>query len=301
MANPGTIEDTEWNGIQDTIAKVLGAPDASTVNLGYNAANLITSAQVSNNAKIYKEEWNTLRADVNVAFTHQTGSNSALVTKTGSDIIYSSDFTLIANAISTANTNRQTVDAGTQLTSLAGPSYSTTSAWSTRVTYNGTINFGTNAKFRGFWNGGGYVTFSASRAGGSSTTQNTSWTNLLAAMGTIKLTAYSMSQVGSTQAGTFANSGNLGVYGGNLPTGWVFSITDADANYTSNYYQVYLSFNTANPLTATIMYIAAAVEDVHAPIGSGPDYVDGTTALNCNIYYPFANSATTSVDSSTVS
>jgi hypothetical protein len=34
MANPGIIENEDWNAIQTTIARVLGTPDGSTLDLG---------------------------------------------------------------------------------------------------------------------------------------------------------------------------------------------------------------------------------------------------------------------------
>jgi hypothetical protein len=154
MANPGKIENEDWNAIQTTIARVLGTPDASTVDLGYNIPGSITSVQVVDNAKIFGADWNTLRTDVNIAIRNQTGSTTALVTKGQNDIIYSSDFTLLSGFIATANTNRMNVSDG-ELVFQNGPDGSFSGTWASSTVLEGRINFGSNARFRGFWNAGG--------------------------------------------------------------------------------------------------------------------------------------------------
>lgn len=284
----------DWNTIQATIAKVLGAPDATTVDLGYNSAGSITSSQVAQDSKIYKEEWNTLRADVNIAYTHQTGADSALGTKSGTDIVYASDFTLIASGVSTANTNRLTLGSS-QATYQAGPNFSEVATWGSRSYIDGTITWADNAAFRGFWNGGGYVTFNASRTGGAVNDQNTGWSNLLTNMGTIKLSARSMVQTGQSWDGTFYNDATLGVYGSGIGTGvQVFKVNDQDTNYTANYYNIAIAFDDADKFAAKIMYFTVECVDSHAAGGTailGPDAVDGTLAMNCGVYYPFSNSA----------
>jgi hypothetical protein len=296
MANPGIIEDTEWNAIQTTIARVLGTPDATTLDLGYNIPGSITSAQVANNAKIFGADWNTLRTDVNIAIKNQTGANTALVTKGSSDIIFSSDFTLLSGFIATANTNRGNVSDG-ELVFQNGPDGSLGGTWGSSTVFEGRINFGSNARFRGFWNAGGKIVFNASRSGGSSTNHNTAWTNLLTSLGSVTLRRTTMFQSGNTAAGTFSNNGNLGVYGSGIGTGYttVFTLEDSSnptPSYRPNDYRIDLRYDAANKLSATYIDFRIVLSDDHLPIGAGPDFVDGALSLNCDIYYPFSNSAT---------
>lgn len=296
MANPGKIENEDWNAIQTTIARVLGAPDATTVDLGYNNAGAITSVQVVDNAKIFGADWNTLRTDVNVAIKNQTGANTALVTKANTDIIYSSDFTLLSGFIATANTNRLNVSDG-ELVFQNGPDGSLGGSWASSTVLEGRINFGSNARFRGFWNAGGKIVFNASRSGGSTTNQNTSWTNLLASLGSVTLRSKSMSQSGNTATGTYSNSANFGVYDAGINTAYAtaFTLTDASnptPSYQPNDYRIDLRFDSASRLSATYIDFRIVLSDDHLPIGAGPDFVDGSLSLNCDIYYPFGNSAT---------
>jgi hypothetical protein len=296
MANPGIIEDTEWNAAQTTIAQVLGTPSGSTLDLGYNIPGSITSGQVANNAVIDDSHWNTLRTDVNTAIRNQTGADTALVTKGTSDIIFSSDFTLVAGFIATANTNRMSVNTG-QLTFQNGVDATFNGSWATQAAVTGRINFGSNARFRGFWNGGGRLVFSASRSGGSPTNHNTSWTNLLASMGSVVLTANSMTQTGQTATGSYSNSGNLGVYGTSIGGAFteVFILEDSGnttPSYRPNDISILLRYDNADRFSTTFIDYTIALRDEHVAIGAGPDFVDGTLTLNCDIFYPFTNSAT---------
>ena len=288
-----TINHNDWNAVQSQIYSVLGPPSATVSNvLGYNSA--VTSAQVATDQEIYGAEWNTLRADINSAYTHQTGSASDLTTRGTTDIISAADLTLIAARSQTAYNNRLAVNGG-QLSFQSGPGYSSGATWGTRSYFSGSVQFGSNARFRGFWNGGGYLTFTASRTGGSGTAQDNGWSNLLSRMGTLVLSRTSMYQSGNTWTGTFYNSiGANGVYGSNIGSGLTqaFDIYDQDTSYTSNLYRIYLALDNANLSLATSLTFEVNCYDQHTPIAAGPDYVDGTLTFSTGIYYPYTNSAT---------
>ena len=69
-------------------------------------------------------------------------------------------------------------------TGVAGTSSTRSTAWTGQVTHQFTINYGSENAARHFFNSGGRITMVFSRSGGSSTAQNTSWTNLLSGIGT---------------------------------------------------------------------------------------------------------------------
>ena len=80
-----------------------------------------------------------------------------------------------------------------------------TTSWNTTVIPSQLIQvMTTHAKH--FSNAGGKITFSASRSSGSPNDQNTDWTNLLSAMGTVKL-GYT-----SVTASSGSNTGSRGFY-----------------------------------------------------------------------------------------
>jgi hypothetical protein len=286
-----TIQNEDWNPVQDKIRKVLSTPDGTTDDLGYNTS--YSSAQVSDNQQITGAQWNALRADVNKAFLLQTGSNSDVTTRDSTAIITSADLTAISGKVDTAYSNRGSVSTG-QLTYVAGPSYSDTAAWTGTLTPISAvaITFADNAAFRGFWNGGGRLIFTGSRSGGSATSQNQGWTNLLANMGSIVLTRTGMSQSGQTLNwdGTFYNSfGSGGAYGTSVTTATeAFRIYSQETNYTSNYVQIYLHYNNTNVKLRTSVTITVYYADDHVGTAGGPDNVNGTTTCSCAIYYPYS-------------
>jgi hypothetical protein len=59
------------------------------------------------------------------------------------------------------------------------------SSWSSQLTHRFTVDFPTVDDARYFFNSGGQIRIRGSRTSGSANSQNTNWTNLLAAMGTI--------------------------------------------------------------------------------------------------------------------
>jgi hypothetical protein len=206
---------------------------------------------------------------------------------------------LVAGFVATANTNRGNVN-DSELTFQNGPDHTFTTAWTSVSAASGRIFFGTNAQFRGFWNAGGKIVFSASRSGGSATNHNTSWTNLLASMGSVVLRRTSMTQTGQTANGTFLNNADLGVYGAGIGTTFTnaFILEDSSnptPSYRPNDVIIALRYDSASMFSATFIDFTIALSDDHLPIGDGPDFIDGTLNLNCDIYYPFSNSATGSI------
>ena len=285
-----TINHSDWNPVQTKIASVLGTPDGTTADLGYNTS--VTSSQVATGATITGAQWNDLRTDINKAYTHQTGSASDLTTRAAGVKISAADLTTISARATTAYNNRNTFDNG-QLTYVAGPGQNINGTWYDVGSLSfGTITFASNAAYRGFWNGGGKLVFSGSRSGGSATSQNQAWTNLLANMGSIVLTRTGMFQTGQNWNGTFYNSfGSGGVYGTSATTlGGVeaFRIYSQDTNYTPNFVTIFLNHDNADVNLRTSITVLMNYSDSHVGLGGGPDYVDGNTIGRCDIYYPYA-------------
>lgn len=288
-----TILATDWNPLQTTIKSVIGTPSATTTDLGYNTS--VASSQVSTGTVITGAEWNTLRTDIDVAYTLQTGSASGLTTRTTTDIITQADFTAISGKVDTALTNKGTASLG-QLTYTAYSPLNSTAAWTADSHADVTFTWSDNNKFRGFWNAGGRIVFTASRSGGSANSQNQGWTNVLTNMGTITLTRTSFGQSGQTWNGTVTTNYGTGMYGGGITTALTgaFIIYDTDTNYTSNYYRISLSVNNADLQVATSLRAYIECIDAHTPLGAGPDTMDGTLVLSASYYSPFSNAPTVS-------
>jgi hypothetical protein len=314
------INHNDWNPVQSQINSVVGTPDGTTTNLGYNGG--ISSAQKNANDVITGSDWNNLRSDINKAYYLQTGANSDLTTRGSTYLVTQADLTQITARSQTAYNNRLTINNGS-LNYQAYNGLVGNSNWGSQSYCTVTFNWGSNARFRGFWNGGGYIALSGSRTGGGGNpSQDNGWTNLLSNCGQIILTRTSLYQSG----GGWAAYATLGLTGGMYGGGWSTGFTqaylnyDRDAGYTGNYFQINMSVDNTNMLSATSMQINMICADPHIASGTnaqtgrsqltganswttvasgstgyGPDYVDGTLTLSTNCYYPFSNNPTCTV------
>jgi len=280
------VSASDWNPVIQKMRSVLSTPNGTTTNLGYNttySANDVAAGNVISGA-----QWNNLRADINKAYTLQTGANSDLTARDSSYLITQTDLTTISARVDTSYNNRLSVSNG-QLTYQGVLYANVTGSWASYITYTGYIDWGSNAAFRGFFNGGGRIVISASRSGGSGTSQNQGWTNLTTNMGSICIARDSMYQSGQSWNGTI-NKAN-GIYGGQFTTtlNQAFIIYDQDTNYTSNYFQVLASLDSNDLKVAKRINLTVNIIDNHAPVAAGPDYVDGNFNNSVDIYYPFGN------------
>jgi hypothetical protein len=175
-----------------------------------------------------------------------------------------------------------------------------TSAWSSTLTQETTYTFANEQTARGYFNGGGRIGFSSSRSGGSSTTQNTDWTNLLSAMGFVYITH-------NTAGGSSGTSAGKGFY--ELTTSYQTLWTKYGSGaYASNFFRMDGKVNsTTNPTVVTLKatysdpYTAAAAAAADGAVGpdgvpstgddaSGyTDSIDGTLTLNARAQVPDAN------------
>jgi hypothetical protein len=156
--------------------------------------------------------------------------------------------------------------AGTTTTVINSPS--TTSAWANSLSQETTYTWSSEAACRGYFNGGGGIGARSSRSGGSSTTQNTNWTNTLSAMGDVIMKHDTASASSGTNAG-------IGFY--ELTTSYKTIWTKfGSGSYASNFFKMEAKINsTTNPTAVTARYTWS---DPHAE-GSGalgPDGIAGT-------------------------
>jgi hypothetical protein len=181
-----------------------------------------------------------------------------------------------------------------------------TSTWNTSLTAETTFTFGSEGACRAYFNGGGKVGHTSTRSGGSSTTQNTNWTDTLSALGNYQL------KHDTSYAASGTNSG-LGFY--ELTTSYQTLWTKfGSGSYASNFYRVEGKINsTTNP---TVITLKSTWSDPHAegagalgPDGQastgdeafGNDYIDGTLTLNGNTFTPNASGSGFSFTAPTVS
>lgn len=181
MADKPLIAATDFNTIQDRISKILGTGVGSR---GYGQN--YESTPVSQGQEIVSEQWINLRSDIVTAKYHQDGNTPTLVAAVkGNPIGRDAGDPVIDYAAmsSQADDNRFALGQG-QFTISPVASRTYTSAWTGSLTTNLVVQFSNNNDARYFFNSGGKLRITASRSGGSTTAQNTAWTNLLNAAGT---------------------------------------------------------------------------------------------------------------------
>jgi len=165
--------------------------------------------------------------------------------------------------------------------------------WKNSLTSEITCTWSTEEECREFFNGGGKVGVNASRTGGSSTTQNTDWSNLLSAMGDVFLNY-------NTGSGSSGTNAGIGFY--ELTTSYQDIWTKFGSGaYASNFFKLEAKVNsTTNP---TVITLKTTYSDPHAEgsgvgpdgipgtgdDGYGNDYVDGTLLQNARVQTPDAN------------
>lgn len=181
--------------------------------------------------------------------------------------IQETDLNTIQSTITNAYNNRFSAS-GSYLSTEAKIDSTRTSSWNTSVTHNFTVDFSSDAHAKEFFNAGGKITFSASRSGGATNDQNTDWTNLLSAMGTIKM-GYT-----SVTASSGSNTGSRGFYDLTSSMQEIY-IKTGSGSYSSNYYQIQASYASG---TGTISF-QVTMSDVHTGRGYF-DTVDGTLQHN---------------------
>lgn len=191
------IRVPDYNDIRNKVVNVLGTGSG---NSGYGQS--VRSSAVSESSRVTVNEWGNLRWDIINVWRHIYGSNPTIVLPAeGNTVRYDTDFAPSANMALEAPVtqydtyanlliaNRFTVHPSQSATFAWTPTSTTWpglygNSWNSRIQCTITATWTTAERARHFFNSGGEIRFSASRTGGSSTTQNTSWTNILFSAGT---------------------------------------------------------------------------------------------------------------------
>ena len=188
MAVNDKIRVADYNSIRSTVANVMGTGAGP---FGYGQP--LNSSAVAEGTKLTVTHITKLRNDIINAWTHIFGSAPTPVTVIeGAKVIFNSStapvdsYTAIVNTI---NSNRFTVAGSQSGTNVPAAPSSTTwpglygTSWTSLIQCTVTAVWPDADQARRFWNSGGQIRFTASRAGGSTTTQNTQWNSILSNAG----------------------------------------------------------------------------------------------------------------------
>lgn len=257
------IEATDYNTIRNKIISVMGN---GVGNTGYGQPVVSTAVLAGN--KITKVQWDQLRYDIINARMHQDGISPSIVSATvGSPIIYgvshpNTQYNMHADL---AIANRFNIGSGQSVNDV-GTTVTYSSNWSSSVSTTVTVTFGSADYARWFFNSGGKIKFNSSRVGGTSSDQNTAWSNLL--------TSASTYEFGANTSMNFFLADNI--------TNKLCFSTTSSAPYNATYsirVQSNVSDNSAGGATILTFLVTWADGYVYAGPPNPTDLVNGTLTL----------------------
>lgn len=268
----------------DGVANINTIWGSGTGDKGYGQSTTITP--VSAGSTITATQWATLFTRMTSIANHQ-GTGITPIGNPGTGDTISAAAALSSNITNIFNGRLDATANGTDITSNG--TTTTTSAWSTSATTTKTITFASSDALRYFFNAGGMIRMSFSRSGGTSSTQNTSWTTLLSNVGTIVVTGSAASKsiasvnyTGTTKiggAGTvttlLTGTGALD-YTGSPVT--IFKQFASTYTYTSNFAQINAS------VSGSVISFAVTLSDAYST--GNPDNVDGTLTMTTVVRPP---------------
>lgn len=262
------IDDLDFNTLRSKIIEIIGN-GSGTVGYGQS----IQSSSVLEGNLITKSQWDGLRNDLINIFVHQTGVTPSIVEISKGDVIRrgAGDPLQQYDVQAGIARNQRFVLAPSQSVVTAVSTKTFTSAWSSAASLTATATFGSADQARYFFNSGGQIRISSSRTGGSNTSQNNAWTNILAVVGQVSLRGNTTDQVNFY----------------NLTDNFVDLISrNLSTPYSSNTFRIQVRCNVPNNSsgTANIVYFQVLWTDPYVDPFAGvspppSDSVDGTLSL----------------------
>lgn len=277
----------DYNDIQSKVAGVLGGGSAAS---GYGQT--LRSSQASLDSKVSVNDWGNLRYDIINAYKHIFGTTPTVVLPNADTTVrYDTSFTPSAdNAVDAPNTqydtwannliaNRFTIHPSQAATRSDGSTSSIWPGpygtdWTVKIQCTVTAEWPSSAAARYFFNSGGEIRFASARTGGSTTSQNNSWTSILSGAGTAAFGGNKPGTGTSPQDGTnfYRCSNAYGVW---------FSVFGSSPYGTNNYRisartpdVLNNSTGTASRVQFLIEYIDNYVDPGQYPDNPVPDTVD---------------------------
>lgn len=241
----GLIEAVDYNTFSDDAADVYGIGNGD-FGYGQNAAPNPSPFPLINvpvGKLVEAQEWEDFVNAVEICASHQgTVTNPDPFTDLLPEVAVgeiveaheqdapTSDPFDVDSSIAAIRTNRLNFDAGSvsifanELNSARG------TAWSNEIEHRFTTIHPTADDARFFYNSGGQIRIRGSRSGGSSTPQNTAWTDLLDDMKTVIFGVHSTTSTGSAD---FIASG-IGYFELTTSFQLIFSLESDSGSYTTN-------------------------------------------------------------------
>ena len=296
-----TIVDDDYNifatgnaaGTGDTsvnnINTILGT---GTGDKGYGQSGTLSAVSAGNN--VLATSWASLLTKNALLASHQGTSITGISNPSAGATIEA--FAALSANVTAVNTSRNNAAAEGSDSSVSS---TTTSSWNNSATLSKTFTFPSADQLRYYFNAGGQIRISWSRSGGTSSTQNTTWSNLLTASGTLVLTGAAASKT----INSVAYTGLTKIGGSGSPTTLVTTEGAYALNGTPslNFKQVPSApygnneIEVSYSISGSVITIYTDLSDDYAPPDPGsPDNVDGTLTQVSTLRFPSTTHLTAS-------
>jgi hypothetical protein len=198
------ITEAEYTTLRGGVILVMGTPTGTgTGAAGYNQT--VTAPAVNPGDKISAAQWNSLKADVDKAYTHQVGSapNPALVTVNSDSGITKTIHDAMETVVNYIKLpgNRFNLGAG-QFTTVSASSKTATD-WKDIRIHDVTFTWASANAVKAFFNAGGKITFTSSLSYTGTETKTLDWQTMMDP-GTITMNYIDVTKSGAN--GTIPNS-----------------------------------------------------------------------------------------------
>ena len=290
-----TIVDDDYNIF--ATGNAAGTGDAAVANIntilgvgdderGYGQSGALGSVTVGET--VQATSWASLLTKNTLLANHQGTTITSITNPTSGNTI-SAYAALSANVTATFNGKLDAAGSGSDST----VSSVTTTSWNTSSTLSKTFTFASRNQLRYFFNTGGMIRLSWSRTGGTTSSQNTAWTDTLTAAGSIVLTSDGASK---TIAGvTYTGTTKIGGSGTNqilLTANGIYDVASTPAIYfkqipPTGYGDNEIEVSMSIPADGTVITILTDLSDDYTPPDPGsPDLVDGTLTQTLIVRLP---------------
>jgi hypothetical protein len=282
----------DFNTIQAIAAKVLGPPTDAAPTFGYNQT--VLSTQVTNGI-VYQSNWANLASDLIKARIHQTGNvneGNNLLIPTTTNLVQESFRKNYYDFAQLVLTNANTFDASqTTIPSSVIASSARGQIWNGEIQSTATLDFGSSAAARAFFNTGGYISVACLLSGSfgtKSALKDNTWAAMFGAMGTIFFNSNSTTIGGGLgSAGYTSTPYNVGFFQLTTNPQIIFTETPpSSGSYASNSFKIYAYRDSSS----RYVYMQCQFNDdagvstaLSTSTYGGDEYVDGilTLSLNC--------------------
>jgi len=281
------ITEAEYTTLRGGVILVMGTPTGTgTGAAGYNQT--VTAPAVNPGDKISAAQWNSLKADVDKAYTHQVGSapNPAIVTVNSDSGITKTIHDAMETVVNYIKLpgNRFNLGAG-QFTTVSASSRAKTN-WNGTQTHDVTFTWASANAAKAFFNAGGKLTFTSSLSYTGTEAKTIDWRTMMDP-GTITMNHIDVTKSGAN--GTITNSSGYYDLAGEVE---IMNRNGANP-YSENRYKIFASAIT-NGVRIRMQY---QDNDVGDQTGVGPavdENVQGTlTSALSYVYATGANVAAT--------